>query len=207
MKILVVGASGTIGSAVRAALSDQHEVIAANRHSGDLTVNLAEAGSIRTLFEEVGPLNAIISTAGNSVAAPLDQLTDTEFSNAANVQMLGQANLVRIGRKYLSGGGSITLTTGPAAHTDFPGASAIAMACAGVERFVRAASSELPDTIRVNAVSPIYVKETMEKLGMPTEGGLSASDTAKAYLALLDNGMHGQVVSSVDFRSNVGEAS
>ncbi|MES0882949.1 short chain dehydrogenase [Roseibium sp. SCP14] len=199
MKILVVGASGTIGSAVRTALEGQHEVITANRRSGDTIVDLAEPGSIHALFEKAGSLNAIISTAGNSVAAPLDRLTDAEFFNAANVQMLGQANLVRIGCRFLSDGGSVTLTTGPAAHTDFPGASAIAMACAGVERFVRAATTELPDTIRVNAVSPIYVKETMERMGMPSEGGLSAADTARAYLALLNNNMRGQVVSAVDF--------
>jgi len=53
-----------------------------------------------------------------------------------------------------------------------PDTSAISMACAAIEAFVKAAALELQD-IRLNVVSPIFVKESMAQMGLPTEGGLS----------------------------------
>ena len=198
MKILLIGASGVIGSAIRNALADQHEVVTAGSRSGDITVDLGDPASIRAMFDAVGPLDAVIAAAGNGVVRPLDELTDLDFDRAVGVQMMGQVNLIRFGRKALREGGSITLTTGPASSIDFPGAAAIAMALAGLERFVGAAAGELHG-LRVNIVSPIYVKETMAKLGMPSEGGLSAADTAKAYLAALNGDMHGKVLITPDY--------
>ena len=37
----------------------------------------------------------------------------------------------------------------------------------------------------MNVVSPVFVKETMEMMGMDSSHGLSASDTANAYLAAI----------------------
>ena len=46
MRVLIVGAAGTVGKAAAAALSERHEVIAAGRSTGDITVDpVADAGT------------------------------------------------------------------------------------------------------------------------------------------------------------------
>ena len=51
MKILVVGANGTIGKAVVEELKPRHEIITAGRTSGDQKVDIGDPASIRALFE------------------------------------------------------------------------------------------------------------------------------------------------------------
>ena len=66
-----------------------------------------------------------------------------------------------------------------------------------MEAFVRVATAELT-AVRINLVSPIFVKETMAKLGMPELGVVSAADTAQAYLRALKGEMRGEVLTTVD---------
>ncbi len=42
MKIILIGASGTIGKAVDAALGDRHEVVRVNRSGGDFRLDMAD---------------------------------------------------------------------------------------------------------------------------------------------------------------------
>lgn len=199
MKILLVGASGVIGRAIYQRLSPHHDVRAASKRSCELKVDLANPNSIRTLLEHVGPLDAIISAAGEGQVKPVLELTDLDFHRATQVQLMGQINLFRFGLPYLRTGGSITLTSGMAALHDFPGASAIAMACAGLNRFVQAAAAELnAEDIRLNVVSPVLVRETLVHMGLPPHDGLSADDTAKAYETALLGTLTGAILNPVD---------
>lgn len=54
MRILVVGASGTVGQAALKALSARHEIVTAGRSSGDVTVDLMDEASVRAMFEKLG---------------------------------------------------------------------------------------------------------------------------------------------------------
>ena len=54
MKIVVVGATGTVGKAVVAALQDRHEIIKVGSKSGDLQADIKDSKSIRALFEKTG---------------------------------------------------------------------------------------------------------------------------------------------------------
>ena len=54
LRILLVGASGTLGRAVAAELSQRHEVIAAGRNSGALRMDIADVASIRRGLAEAG---------------------------------------------------------------------------------------------------------------------------------------------------------
>ncbi|RDE22611.1 short chain dehydrogenase [Motiliproteus coralliicola] len=190
MKILLVGASGTIGKAVAERLSVDHDVIKAGFSDGDVTVDLSSAASIEAMFKRVGQIDAVVSTAGVANFATFDQLPDEEYQLALGNKLMGQVNLVRIGRNFINQGGSITLTSGLLAREPMPGSVVISMANGALESFVKAAALEL-DTLRLNVVSPVFVKETMAMMGMSTEGGLSASDTAKAYAAAVTGSMHG----------------
>lgn len=198
MKILLIGASGTIGKAVANALTNKHEVIAANYSGGDVSVDIGNQPSIKAMFENVGKVDAIVSTAGLANFAPLNDLTDVDYDLALNNKLMGQINLLRIGRSYLSDNGSVTVTSGMLAQEPMQGSSVISMANGALESFVKAAALEL-ENVRVNAVSPVFVKETMAMMGMDTEGGLSAEDTAKAYVAAVTGDMNGQTLAAQDF--------
>lgn len=182
MRILVVGATGTIGRAVVAALSAGNEIISASRRSTAVKVNIADPASIRQMYYSVGRLHAVVCAAGQAKFAPLAQLSDADFRLCLDDKLMGQVNLVRFGFEYMEDGGSFTLTTGVLAQRPMPGSAAISLVNAGLEGFVRAAALEAPRNIRVNAVSPPWVTETLQALKMDTSQGLPAAIVARAYL-------------------------
>lgn len=193
MKILLVGASGTIGKAVEKALSAEHDVITANYSNGDVQVDLGDSVSIKQMFNSVGTVDAIISTAGLANFAPLNELDDQDYELALNNKLMGQINLIRLGKSSLKPWGSITLTSGILSRDPMPGSAVISMANGALESYVRAAAMEL-DNLRINVVAPAFVKETLIMMGMDPEGGLSAEDTAKAYVAAVTGDMHGKTL-------------
>lgn len=194
MKIILIGASGTIGSAVAQLLSSDHEVVSVGKTRGDFQVDLGSKGSIEKLFQAVGSFDAVVSAAGEATFGSLDELSDEDFQLALNNKLMGQINLVRIGRKFIDYGGCFTLTTGLLGQRPMPGSAAISTVNAALEGFVRAAALELPPPLRINAVSPIFVKETMVKLGMDPATGMSAAHTAIAYKVSVDGDDTGQVL-------------
>ena len=95
MRILLIGASGTIGQAVARALAG-HEVVAASRHGAE-RVDITDPASLRALLARVGQVDAIVGVAGGGVWKPLDQLTDDDFAASLRDKLMGQVNLVRYG--------------------------------------------------------------------------------------------------------------
>jgi nucleoside-diphosphate-sugar epimerase len=80
MRILVVGATGTIGRAVVAALSAANEIVPVSRQSTAITVDLAERDSIRETSRSAGKLDAVVCSAGPAKFAPLVQVERCRFS-------------------------------------------------------------------------------------------------------------------------------
>jgi len=198
MKILLIGASGTIGKAVNAALQDEHDVITVNYSGDGLNVDLGNSDSIRQLFKEVGSVDAIISTAGLANFAPLEKLTDADYQLALSNKLMGQVNLVRLAGSVLNEGGSVTLTSGVLSRQPIPGSASISMVNGALESYVKAAVLEL-SAYRVNVVAPVFVKETMEMMGMDSGTGLSAADTAKAYVAAVEGSMTGETLDAPEY--------
>jgi NAD(P)-dependent dehydrogenase (short-subunit alcohol dehydrogenase family) len=194
MKILLIGATGTIGRAVAAALSPRHEVIAVSRHSEPLRVDISSAESVRALFAAAGPIDAVISAAGAARFKPLAQLDDEDFAFCLQNKLMGQVNVVREGLQKVRDGGVIVVTSGILSRLPAPGSGAISLVNAGLEGFVRAAAIEAPRGIRVNVVSPPWVSETLTQLGMDPKGGLPASVVAQAYVRTVEGPITGQVV-------------
>jgi len=182
MRILVVGATGTIGRAVAAALASGNEVISASLRNSAIKVDMADPASIRQMYLALGRLNAVVCTAGQARFAALDQLSDADFRFCLDNKLMGQVNLVRFGFEHVEDGGSFTVTTGILAQSPMPGSAAISLVNAGLEGFVRAAALEAPRNIRVNAVSPPWVTETLQALKMDPSQGLPAAVVAQAYL-------------------------
>lgn len=182
MRILVVGATGTIGRAVVAALSAGNEIVPVSRKSTAITVDLAEPASIREMYRATGKVDAVVCAAGQAKFAPLAQLNDADFRFCLDNKLMGQVNLVRFGFEHVADRGSFTITTGILARSPTPGSAAISLVNAGVEGFVRAAALEAPRGIRVNAVSPPWVSETLQALKMDPSQGLPAAVVARSYL-------------------------
>jgi uncharacterized protein YbjT (DUF2867 family) len=61
-RVVVFGATGTIGKAVVAALAAKYEVNQVGNRQGEYKAGLADADSLRTLFKTIGKADGIIST-------------------------------------------------------------------------------------------------------------------------------------------------
>jgi NAD(P)-dependent dehydrogenase (short-subunit alcohol dehydrogenase family) len=198
MKILLVGASGTIGKEVSVSLSQNHTVISANYSAGDVQVDLSQPESIKAMFDKVGPVDAIISTAGLANFGAYKELTDADYTLAFNNKLMGQINLIRLGQDQVTPGGSITLTSGILSRQPMPGSAVISMANGALESYVKAIALET-ESLRVNVVAPAFVKETLAMMEMDTDAGLSAADTAKAYVAAVLGEMNGVTLDAPEF--------
>ncbi|MFN3406048.1 MAG: short chain dehydrogenase [Cytophagaceae bacterium] len=159
-RIIIIGASGTMGKYLATAFEKEHEVVRVATKSGDYQVDITSTSSIEKFYEEVGEFDALISTAGPTYVGPWKNLTDKEFRKGIEGKMMGQINLVLIGQHYIKANGSFTLISGALTHQPqlhFANASA---ANGAIEGFVRAAAIELENGIRINAVSPTVIENS-----------------------------------------------
>jgi NAD(P)-dependent dehydrogenase (short-subunit alcohol dehydrogenase family) len=160
MKIIIVGATGTMGTYLSSAFENEHEIIRVASQGGDFQVDITSPEEIEKFFQEVGPFDALISTAGPTFVGPWKKLNDVTFRKGVEGKMMGQINLVLIGQNYINPKGSFTLITGALTEEpqiNFANASA---ANGAVEGFVRGAAIELENGIRINAVSPTVIENS-----------------------------------------------
>ncbi|WP_313414268.1 short chain dehydrogenase [Stenotrophomonas sp.] len=183
MKILLVGASGTLGQAVARQLGQQHQILAAGRHSGELRVDLTDDASVAELFARTGPVDAVISTAGKLHFGPLQEMTPEQFNLGLQDKLLGQVRLALAAQHHLNAGGSITLTSGIVSAQPIRDGVNATSVNAALEGFVRAAALELlPRGLRINVVSPNVLVESMAAYG-PYFPGFEAVSAQRAALA------------------------
>ena len=195
MKVLVVGGTGLIGGAVVAALEDAgHDVVSAGHARGEFRVDLARAASIEALYEAVGSLDAVVCTAGIAAFGTLEELDDDRWASSIANKFMGQVNLVRLGLSHVREGGSFTLTTGTLAQRPTPGTAAVAAVGGAVESIARAAALDLAGRHRVNVVSPGWVAESRQAMGLDPMPGIWAKDLAASYVRLVQGDETGCVV-------------
>jgi NAD(P)-dependent dehydrogenase (short-subunit alcohol dehydrogenase family) len=163
MKILIVGGKGTIGRKVSDHLSKMNDVVVAGRTSGDVTVDITDSPSIETMFASVGNVDAVVCIAGDAKWAAFDSMTEEDFYIGLRSKLMGQVNLVRIGRNYLNAGGSFTLSTGILADHPVDMTTSAAMVNGGIHSFVKAVSLELKNGNRINVVSSGLVEDAVDK--------------------------------------------
>lgn len=203
MKIAVIGGTGIVGTGIVNLLKKDHEVIAIGKTRGDYQVDLLNPDSIRQLFETIDDIDGVISTIGNGTMGPLLDLQVEDFQYAFNSKLIANFNLVQEATKHLNPNGFIIVTSGVASMHPVPGATTLSVACAAIEAFVRSAAIEHTNGIRINAVSPAYVKETMELFGMDSSSGISSADTASVYKELIDSNANGIVANVSEYLRNL----
>ncbi|MCQ2997633.1 short chain dehydrogenase [Pseudomonas syringae] len=194
MKILLIGASGTIGSAIAQELAQRHELIRAGRNSGEEQVDISDSASIRKLFERIGRFDAVVCAAGNVKFAPLAEMTESDFALGLQDKLMGQVNLLLIGREFANDGASFTFTTGVLSHDPIRSGSSASLVNGAIDAFVRAAAIELPRGMRVNSVSPNVLVEAMDSYAPYFRGfkPVPAVDVALAYAKSVEGLQTGQ---------------
>lgn len=195
MKIVVVGGTGLIGSAVVSQLKPRHEVIVVGHKSGDYQVDIGSPDSIRALYTTIGKFDAVVNASGLIHFGKLAKMSDSLYRLGINNKLMGQINLVLIGLDYIQDGGSFTLTSGILDEDPIATGSSASMVNGAINAFAKASAIELPRGLRINAVSPTVIREAMEHYG-PFFRGFDSVPVAKvalAYSKSIEGAQTGQV--------------
>ncbi len=199
MKVIVIGATGTIGRAIVQAIGNSHEVIPVSFSKSAIKVDIADKTSIPKMFETTGRVDAVICAAGLAKFGPMASLTDADFALGLNNKLMGQVNLVRLGIDHVNDNGSITLTSGILSRKPMKGSTAISLVNSALEGFGRAevAALEMPRGIRINIVSPNWVVDTLKIFNMDPLLGTPVEVVARAYVRVLEGSINGEVVDAI----------
>lgn len=195
MKVIIIGASGTIGRAVVDELSPRHEIIKVGRKSGDVNVDITSSESITQMYEAIGSFDALISTTGNVHFGEFNQMTEQDYYIGIKDKLMGQVNLVLIGKNYIKDAGSFTLTSGVVSHDPIKYGSSASMVNAAIDGFVIGTAIELSKETRINSVSPGVVLESMDTYGDFFRGHepVSVNRVALAYSKSVEGLLNGRV--------------
>ena len=200
MTILIIGGTGTIGKEVVNHFTSENEIIIANRSSTDYSVDIADSNSLEKLFKKVGKVDAIICVAGEAKWGDFDELTEEDFYIGIRSKLMGQVNIVRIGKDYLTPNGSITLTTGILADDPVVKTTSAAMVNGGIHSFVMAAALELKNGVRLNVVSTGVVENAYRKYQsyFPGHTPIPMNKMVRGYVRSLEGRGNGQVIRIYD---------
>lgn len=194
MKIIVVGATGTIGKHVVKAIEKDNEIVKAGSKSGDIQVNMADTESIKKMYESVGAFDALICVAGDGHFGPLETMTDTDFRKSIDSKLMGQVNLVLMGQHYISPSGSFTLTSGSLAEDPIFYGASLSCVNAAVDGFIRGAAITLKNGVRINSVAPAVVEDSEGYFPFfPGTIPVSMQRVASAYVKSVAGHQTGQV--------------
>lgn len=194
MKIIVVGANGTLGSAITEDLKKDHEVVGVGFSKGDVQVDITDIGSIKAMYEEIGTFDALVSAAGAVHFGPLEDITQEQWMLGLNNKLMGQINLVMEGARHINDGGAFTLTAGVISKDPIRYGAAATTVCSALEGFAASGALELPRGIRVNVVSPTILEESVELFGAAFAGfePVPAAVAAKAFRKSVDGAHSGR---------------
>ncbi|MFL9875899.1 short chain dehydrogenase [Paraburkholderia megapolitana] len=194
-KIVVIGATGTLGQAVATALKARHEVIEVGATRGAHRVDGTDPASIEQLFREIGKVDGIVTATGKLHFGPLSNMTVEQFWIGLRDKLMGQINFVLGAQRYVNDGGSFTLTSGIVGEEPIregANATTVNLALAG---FVRGAAIELPRGLRINLVSPTVLVESMDAYAPYFRGfePVTAQRAAQGYLRSVEGAETGRV--------------
>jgi len=194
-KIVVIGSTGTIGSKVVSKLEEKNTVIKVANSGSDYQVDMTSEESINQLFLRIGEFDALVVAAGDIAFADFSEMTTEQWQVGITSKLMGQVNLTRKAVSYLSENGSITLTSGILTEQPIAWGTSASTINGAVNHFVKAAATELPNKIRINAVSPTVVTESLPIYQdyFPGFESASAAKVANAYFKSVMGIQTGQI--------------
>lgn len=195
MKIIVVGGNGAVGRAAVEALSGRHEVISVGRSSGDVQADIEDIESIRSMYQQIGKVDAVVSAIGHGHFGAVHEMTPEQFMKGINHKTLPQVNLVLEGFDYVNDGGSFTVTSGVLNRDPIPGGACAAAANGALDGFVIGAAVDMPRGIRINCVSPEVLEVSRKTYEGFFPGHVHVSNEAVglAYCKAVEGCLNGQV--------------
>jgi NAD(P)-dependent dehydrogenase (short-subunit alcohol dehydrogenase family) len=188
-RVVVLGGTSGVGLAVAAGAASagaEVVVVSSRRSSVDKALSalpdgatgrvadLSDPSTVRGVLEEIGELDHLVYTAGESLALmPMAELDVEQARQLFGLRLFSALAAVSAAAPLVRTGGSITLTTGT--DKDRPGAgwAVPASICGAVEALTKALAVELAP-IRVNAVSPGVLRS-------PLWAGMSEADREQMY--------------------------
>lgn len=196
MKIILIGASGDVGEAALAELSQRHDVVRVGRNTGDVHADITDPSSIEAMYDEVGAFDALVSATGSVHFVPLAEHTTASLTMGLENKVMGQINLVLAGLERLPGKGSFTLTSGVLDRDPVVAGTGAALANGALAGFVKGAAIEMPPGVRINVVSPGLLDVSERRYGalFPGQERVSPERVGRAFAKCVEGAINGQVV-------------
>ncbi len=215
-KILIFGATGSIGSQLARALVARGRQVHLIGRQANAVADLAQ--ELSASFSDAvaegtsdGQIAGLVWAVGSILLKPLSRLTETEFQNTFQLNVTSAALAIQAAQPALKAGhGAVLMFSSVAAHTGFTSHAAIAAAKAGVEGLGRALAAEFAPDIRVNVIAPSLSESKMASplISNPAMAkGLAqmhplgrlgtAADFSSLACLLLDNQQSGWITGAV----------
>lgn len=196
MKIILVGATGTIGKHIAKELEKRHELIKVGSSSGDIQMDMTSKESIHEMFKKAGSFDALVVAAGAAAMKPINDLQEEDFYVGIKSKMMGQINLVMEGKNHINDKGSFTLITGILADDPVKGSVAMGFVNGAVNSFAIAAACELDKGVRINVVSPGLVEDSGDSYGpyFPGHTPVSMKRVTDAYVKSVEGIRTGEII-------------
>ena len=158
-KVLIIGGSKGIGKAVIDTLQDSCEIINISRSNPQDFSQKIEHYSCDVLTDDlpdIEHLDAMIYCPGSINLKPMTRLSEEDFKNDFEINVLGAVRVIQKYVKVLKSGNdpSVVLFSTVAVKMGMPFHASIAVAKAGVEALVRTMGAEFASHIRFNAIAP-----------------------------------------------------
>jgi NAD(P)-dependent dehydrogenase (short-subunit alcohol dehydrogenase family) len=194
MRAVFIGGTSGIGlAAARLAVGAEWDVVVASRDpvradiaAEKVVLDVTDAAAVRTFFDEVGPIDHLVSSTVARAGGPAKRLDLQAARRAFEVKLWGPFGAVQAADVRRS----VVLVSGVAASTPAPGAAATAAVNGAVEALVRVLAVELAP-VRVNAVSPGIIDT-------PTWAGLTDEERQSMFEHLADALPAGRIGTSED---------
>jgi NAD(P)-dependent dehydrogenase (short-subunit alcohol dehydrogenase family) len=195
MRVIVVG-TGTLGSAVRKMLKEHvHEVVSVGRKTGDHQADITDTASLKRLFANIGPFDALANAAGDVFPGPLEERTEEQWAKSIAGKGMGQINLVCAAVPHIADKGSFTLVSGVLTDEYMQAGTIGTTINHMVEGFVKAAAVELPRGVRINCISPTVLSESVSYHSYFTGfTPVPVAEVALAYLRAMSNPITGRIL-------------
>ena len=128
-------------------------------------VDVTDEDTVAALFEQAGPVDVVVNTAGFGDYGAIVDLDAARFRAVIDCCLTGSFLVMKHAGRQLRDGGSLVSITSLNARLAAPGMSAYCAAKAGLAMLTQVAALELgPRKIRVNAVSPGFVNTPLTEL-------------------------------------------
>ena len=196
MRILIVGANGSVGRPVVEALKDRNEIIAVGRSHGDIRVDVEDVESIGAMYEQAGKVDAVVIAIGHVHFGDVADMTGELWMTGILHKALPQVNVVLEGIPHVNDNGSFTMTSGVLNRDPIAGGACVAAANGAIDSFVFGASVDMPRGIRINSVSPGVLQNSMDRYEglFPGHEPVSSERVGMAYVKCVEGVINGQTV-------------